>query len=217
MTVDLSKLEVGDMVKTQDGNLLVVVECSSLDDGTHALSFVDKNGSLFQKVLNLNHAYFDIVSIHKKEKPMEQQATEVPAAQALAEGKLGWYRTREGGLAEIIAIIPPRLGWGYTVWGFLNHIDKTKDTGWTAEGKHYMYGDRPNDLITYLGTEKPKRKVKRTVEVVRWVNVGPSTGHLYFPTKEKADEWAADYGSDRIACVELRGSYEVEEEVEEGV
>ena len=142
---------------------------------------------------------------------MEQQATEVPAAQALAEGKLGWYRTRDGGLAEVLTIMHPRLEDEFPVNGFIRGDPEAEM--WTFNGRAVRDDIQSQfDLITYLGTEKPKHRVKRTAEVVRYVNVYPDATSEVHPIREIAEAKAL---AGRIACVELRGSYEVEEKVDE--
>ena len=52
------------------------------------------------------------------------------------------------------------------------------------------------------------KKVKRTIEVVVWLNIYPDGHTCNHRTKEEADKHAVD---NRISCVEMRGSYEVEE------
>lgn len=219
MTVDLSKLEVGDTVELRGGRRLIVEQLKHLKYATtysYILRTAIGHNSYTPVGMYWTHhgSLLDIVAIHKKEKPMEQQATEIPAAQALAEGKLGWYRTRDGELAEVLTITHPRLGKLWTVLGFYT-TNGARQTTWDKAGQHGISGQESSfDLVTYLGTEKPKRKVKRTVEVVRWANVYPGDIFPVFGSKENADKSSA---STRIACVELRGSYEVEEEVDEGV
>jgi hypothetical protein len=233
MAVDLSKLEVGDTIELRAGSKHVVERIRNHEGYVQPWEISTSSLRIYEDVFS--HRWFhnadgtmdkrtgkkpypgDIMAIHKKEKPVKQQATEVPAAQALAEGKLGWYRTRDGGLAEIIMIAPSRLlSWTYKVHGFRNLSEKegARETGWTAEGKYSTFGDYHEDLITYLGTTKPKRKVKRTVEVVQWANIYPHQEVICTPyeTKASADDAASFH---RIACVELRGSYEVEEEVDQ--
>lgn len=62
--------------------------------------------------------------------------------------------------------------------------------------------------ISTLTQDFTPKKVKRTVELVRWVNVH-KTGNIYYhKTKELADLYK---DNNTIACVEMRGSYEVEE------
>ena len=52
------------------------------------------------------------------------------------------------------------------------------------------------------------KKVKRTVDASAWMNIYPSGLKCLYKTKEEADEGAS---KNRIACVELRGSFTVEE------
>jgi len=118
----------------------------------------------------------------------------------------GWYRTRGGSLAEILQVDNPRLGDQYPVRGFVG----TQHNEWTRAGYDSRGGcESHEDLITFLGTKKPreKRMVKKTL--TWWANV-LEAGHVAtYPTKAYAD---ADVWG-RIACVELTGEYEVEEDV----
>lgn len=81
----------------------------------------------------------------------------------------------------------------------------------TTDGKDGV-GDAYPDLYygppEIIGPPKPKRTVKK--EVRGWANVYPKgrASGLY-SSKESAD-YGADSG--RIACVELTGTYEVEED-----
>jgi hypothetical protein len=223
MTVDLSKLEVGDTVELRDGRRLIVEQIETLLTGTaypYVLSINISKGTYTRegKYWTYKLSPLDIVAIYKKEKPMEQQATEVPAAQALAEGKLGWYRTREGGLAEVLTIIDFRIKFNSPVFGLL---PAEQPASWTRTGYRTDCAPYDEDLITYLGTEKPKRKVMRTVEVMRWVNIYPQFTNAH-DSLAMAINWEKARNpqpekSDLIACVELRGSYEVEEEVPDDV
>lgn len=114
------------------------------------------------------------------------------------------------------------LQWG---WGTVRHIftdglfpigvffDEGADDGecFTKDGKRFPTVQSP-DLFygppEIIGPPKPKRTVKRTLK--RWVNVyANNSGNHSFPTKEAADRYSA---LGRIACVELTGTYEVEED-----
>lgn len=114
------------------------------------------------------------------------------------------------------------LQWG---WGTVRHIftdglfpigvffDEGADDGecFTKDGKRFPTAQSP-DLFygppEIIGPPKPKRTVKRTLK--RWVNVyANNSGNHSFPTKEAADRYSA---LGRIACVELTGTYEVEED-----
>ena len=114
------------------------------------------------------------------------------------------------------------LQWG---WGTVRHIftdglfpigvffDEGADDGecFTKDGKRFPTAQSP-DLFygppEIIGPPKPKRTVKRTLK--RWVNVyANNSGNHSFPTKEAADRYS-ELG--RIACVELTGTYEVEED-----
>ena len=63
--------------------------------------------------------------------------------------------------------------------------------------------------ISTLTQNFTPKKVKRIVELVEWYNIYSDGSKFAHPTKEQADELA---GHGRISCVEMRGSYEVEEE-----
>jgi len=119
----------------------------------------------------------------------------------------GWYRTRDGALAEVLHISDPRFRDTYSVRGFINGVK----TDWKGDGESSTHCGpaRPGSLITFIGTEKPKetRMVKKTL--TRWANVYKSGVIGNFTTKENAEE--SSFGC--IACVELTGEYEVEEEV----
>ena len=52
------------------------------------------------------------------------------------------------------------------------------------------------------------KKVKRIVELVEWCNIYSDGSTFRHETKEQADKLAS---CERIACVEMRGSYVVEE------
>ena len=120
------------------------------------------------------------------------------------------------------------LQWG---WGTVRHIftdglfpigvffDEGAEDGecFTKDGKRFPTAQSP-DLYygppEIIGPPKPKRMVKKTVK--KWANVYPwgfggicQTFGGICQTKEIADYNA---GSDRIACVELTGTYEVEED-----
>lgn len=65
------------------------------------------------------------------------------------------------------------------------------------------------DLPTFSQNFTPK-KVKRTVEERMWVNkYSHGYADCYHKTKESADTSAS---ADRIACVEMRGTFEIEVE-----
>lgn len=80
-----------------------------------------------------------------------------------------------------------------------------------ADGKKSIYDIIP-DLYygppEIIGPEKPKRMVKEEVRL--WLNIYPkSCCKITYSSRSRADSAAAP---DRIACVELTGSYEVEED-----
>jgi hypothetical protein len=62
------------------------------------------------------------------------------------------------------------------------------------------------DEIPIIAPPRPKRMVTKTVEV--WMNVYSDIKNNTWLTQEAADKYASP---NRIACVKLTGSYEVEE------
>lgn len=70
------------------------------------------------------------------------------------------------------------------------------------------YDEANEDHLKVLNKyfKKPKKLVKR--EMVKWVNVYPNGGQSIYHTEQEANQNA---GKERIACVELKGSYEVYE------
>ena len=62
--------------------------------------------------------------------------------------------------------------------------------------------------VSMLTQNFTRKKVKRTIEVVRWINIYPGGTECLHKTKEEADKHAS---VNRIACVKLSGTYEVEE------
>ena len=116
----------------------------------------------------------------------------------------GFYRTRGGDLAEILQVDNPRLKSSYPVRGLIGCYSVT----WTIAGFASNTGpESQEDLIEFLGTEKPKEKktVKKTV--TRWVNIDADGYTRTFDIREIAD---IEQNGDRIACVEMTGEYEVE-------
>jgi len=71
--------------------------------------------------------------------------------------------------------------------------------------KDYAWHKKPSLIFI----ERPKKKVKKTIEVKVWANIYESGGKSLFYQKEDADKYASD---GRIACFELTGSYEIEVE-----
>jgi len=121
----------------------------------------------------------------------------------------GWYRMRNGNLAEVVQIMDARLGSLIPVKGFTEGKDTA--VSWLLSGDQNLlsrYTPGAWDLITFLGVGKPRatRKVTKTLSV--WANVytdgAISEGHL---SRERADGASA---RSRIACVELTGRYEIE-------
>lgn len=125
--------------------------------------------------------------------------------------KVGFYRTHDGRIVEVLIIADARLKWAFPIRGLLDGSEHS----WTSSGK-YDDASRPHhaDLIEYLGPTKPKQKrmVTKTVEAYMNVYPNPLNNKLH-ASKRLADGHAANH--DRIACVKLTGTYEVEEEVYE--
>lgn len=94
-------------------------------------------------------------------------------------------------------------------------IMTTAGDGFTLDGRWDRRDANPTLLTAEearaKGYDVPKIKRKGTKEVKIWVNIYPDgeVGNNH-PTKEEADKHAS---IDRIACVKLTGTYEVEEEV----
>jgi len=119
----------------------------------------------------------------------------------------GFYRTRDGELAEVVQILDVRIDQPVLGLIFTNTANPPEDEAWSLGGDYY-YGDcsSRSDLITFLGAKKPREKkmVKKTL--TRWVNLY-EYDITYHDSRSFAD-YAAAPG--RIACVELTGEYEVE-------
>ena len=119
----------------------------------------------------------------------------------------GFYRTRNGDLAEVVKILDARCAEKYPVRGMIGYDCDT----WTVAGDNL--DDRAtsrDDLIKFLGTENPREKRMLTNTISLWVNVYPRYTSPTFATEAYANDGAAP---NRIACVELTGEYQVEEEV----
>jgi len=120
----------------------------------------------------------------------------------------GFYRTRSGALAEIVLIldIGPRLTEQYPARGLIG----LRQEEWTAAGSVVDDGyESSEDLITFLGVEKPKETRMVTKTIRYWANVLGDGAIKAYSTKEDAEESSFA----RIACVEMTGEYEVEDEV----
>jgi len=120
----------------------------------------------------------------------------------------GFYRTRDGGVAEVVQILDARLREAYPARGLIG--EKTDE--WTM-GKGFNFDDgcaSKDDLITFLGVEKPREKKMVTKTVTRWANIDADGCTRMFHIREIAD---SEQNCDRIACVEMTGEYEVEEDV----
>ena len=80
---------------------------------------------------------------------------------------------------------------------------------WQFDGRHFPTDENPDlywDRPKIISPEKPKRKVKKTIE--GWLNVYPEHGYDLHSSKEQADKYA---GVKRIGCYKFIGSYEAEE------
>lgn len=125
----------------------------------------------------------------------------------------GWYRTRVGELAEVVQIMDARLKSGHPAWGLLHTIS----FNWTMDGLCYYPGrEEPADLIEFLGAEKPREKKKMVKKAISiWANVSKRNNVSTHATKKQADDEYDDSRTacDRVACIELTGEYEIEEEV----
>ena len=71
--------------------------------------------------------------------------------------------------------------------------------------KDYVWHKKPSLIFI----ERPKKKVKKTIEVKRWMNVYQDGFTRIVDSRQYADSFV---NNDRIACVELTGSYEIEVE-----
>ena len=108
-------------------------------------------------------------------------------------------------------------------WGTVERIDSfctthsfkvvfgSRRDWYTVNGKLFV-DDFVPDLYygppEIIGPEKPKRMVKEEVRL--WLNIYPkSCCKITYSSRSRADSAASP---DRIACVELTGSYEVEED-----
>lgn len=71
------------------------------------------------------------------------------------------------------------------------------------------YAEANEDHLKVLNKyfKEPKKLVKK--EISRWVNVYPNGDEQVYNSKYMADTWNRD--SSRIACVELKGTYEIYE------
>lgn len=116
----------------------------------------------------------------------------------------GFYRTRNGRIAEVIQILDERLREDYHARGFIGAYPDE----WTMEkGFNFNAGhESKNDLITFLGVEKPKETRMVTKTIRYWANVLGDGAIKAYSTKDMAD----DYSFARIACVEMTGEYQVE-------
>lgn len=107
-------------------------------------------------------------------------------------------------------------------WGKITSINNTPNypilaffpsgaATFTIEGKYYEKHQYPIlfwDEIPITPPPRPKRKVKK--EISRWANVYTNyCSSLY--NSEKAANAGQNWNESRIACVELKGTYEVEE------
>lgn len=123
--------------------------------------------------------------------------------------KVGFYRTRGGRIAEVLTILDPRLQAREPLYGLYEGWAVSWASGGAFVGNRTTHGQ---DLVEYLGPTKPKRKKMVTKTIERWENIYTNGRMCVYTTKEQADRAA---NLDRIACVKLTGTYEVEEEENE--
>jgi len=118
----------------------------------------------------------------------------------------GFYNTRNGRIAEVVQIMNPRLDYPFPVRGFLPKDDVyIISECWNLKGDCWTSIGSPDDLITFIGTELPRKKKK--VKLTKWINVYRNHPSYAYETRELADTYA---DCNRIACVEMTGEYEVE-------
>lgn len=93
------------------------------------------------------------------------------------------------------------------IWSFINDTRASKKDSrehcFYCDGKHST--DHTHSVLTLV--ERPKKMVTKTIE--RWANVYSDECVYIHHSREKADVYD---GGNRIACVKLTGTYEVEEE-----
>jgi len=79
----------------------------------------------------------------------------------------GWYRTRDGRLAEVVVHRSKRTS--FCAVGFIEGDDESE--GWTTEGLSIIYETCVNDLIQYLGKERPaERKTVKMAPALFCIN-----------------------------------------------
>lgn len=81
------------------------------------------------------------------------------------------------------------------------------ETSFTIDGK--LHKDHTKPLLVLV--ERPKRKVKKVLS--GWVNVYSNKKSIPYDKKDDADIGAMLSLEKRIACVEVKGEYEVDEDV----
>lgn len=91
----------------------------------------------------------------------------------------------------------------------LRCTNKFKEHSYFFDGKYFsddngpsLFWSNPNIQIP----ERPKRKVIKTIE--RWANIYERKDTIIWHDKDSADRYVNE---NRIACVKLTGSYEIEE------
>lgn len=85
----------------------------------------------------------------------------------------------------------------------VKYSDDDHVASFTEDGKCYRYHKTPSLVLI----SRAKKKVTKTIE--QWVNTYPDGTHGYM-YKSESDANDA-HSSNRIACVKLTGTYEVEE------
>lgn len=111
-------------------------------------------------------------------------------------------------------------------WGHIICVDDNEDNiypitasfpnwgagiSYTDKGRNYRQDLNPALMTVEEAAAHnffpPKNKVKKQIK--QWMNINAGMPTYCYDSKEKADNSATSY---RIACVELTGEYEVEEE-----
>ncbi len=130
------------------------------------------------------------------------------------EIKRGYWRTRNGSEAYVIDPNAEPGGdcslQGACVLGVIkyNKPGSEETVWWTNAGRYIESREDEYDLVEYLGSDKPKRKVTKTVEC--WMNVDKETGAMLAGSFCSAVS-AFEYARGHHTQVKLTGSYECEE------
>jgi len=125
----------------------------------------------------------------------------------------GWYKTRDGRLAEVVVsdCVPNDFGTQYPVTGY---IVKSGKFSWTLDGTHQVYGNESvnRDLVEYLGKERPKeRKTVKMAPAFCSDSRGIHISRELFRSRKEADEALGPY----VLRWLIDTPYEIEVEVDE--